>query len=537
MQLVRVAAVALVWMCALGLPATLAPGRTAAALWTVAFAVLAGLAQLATRLVPGWTVVVSGAMLLLDGAWLSWLSYVTGGTASPLRYAILLHVAAVALLASYRTAVKLAVWFTLLLLLLRTLVLNTFLDATAPRLQGSLSDQQLLVFVIVLWLVAVSTSALSAVNERELRRRRGDLEVLSLLAEEVKRTSAPESIAHTLMDTAASAFDVSRGVVLASSDGTLRVLASHGLQEEIARRPGRPGGSAVIARAHDAQSTVLVRELDDKADAWLVRLMPGARNLIVVPLSAGGRPIGALVTEHTARPRVARRIVSALERASAYAALELRNAWLLEQAQRLAATDGLTKIANRRTFESTLEREVARATRTKDVVSLVMLDIDHFKVLNDTYGHQAGDEVLRNVAFALSCECRDFDTPARYGGEEFAVVLPGCGPEQAHRIAERLRRSVSAAPAVATVTASAGVATYPVHASDSETLVRAADDALYRSKHDGRDRTSSATCAMPADQVQDPARVSADKRGGSGGEQAGPTVSPRAVAPRADPDS
>src|SRR5205085_1737631 len=83
------------------------------------------------------------------------------------------------------------------------------------------------------------------------------------------------------------------------------------------------------------------------------------------------------------------------------------------------ATVGLTAIANRRTFESTLEREIARAQRHSDPVSLVMVDIDHFKALNDSNGHQAGDDVLRNVAAALACECREFDLAARYGGEEF----------------------------------------------------------------------------------------------------------------------
>ncbi|MGZ6793158.1 MAG: GGDEF domain-containing protein, partial [Mycobacteriales bacterium] len=208
----------------------------------------------------------------------------------------------------------------------------------------------------------------------------------------------------------------------------------------------------------------------------------------------------ALVVEHTGR-RIQRRVVSGLERSASYAALALRNAWLLEQVQRLAATDGLTKIANRRTFEATLEREVARATRGAEHVSLVMVDIDHFKQLNDTHGHQAGDEVLRNVAAALSCECRDFDTPARYGGEEFAVILPGCGPEEAYDIAERLRRSVSAAPSVVPVTASAGVATYPSHAADADTLVRAADEALYAAKHAGRDRTSVWVGVPPEAQV------------------------------------
>jgi two-component system cell cycle response regulator len=130
-----------------------------------------------------------------------------------------------------------------------------------------------------------------------------------------------------------------------------------------------------------------------------------------------------------------------------------------------------------------------------------MVDIDHFKSLNDTHGHQAGDEVLRNVAAALSCECRDFDTPARYGGEEFAVILPGCGPEEAAEIAERLRRSVSAAPSIVPITASAGVSTYPSHAGDADTLVRAADEALYASKHAGRDRTSVSRGVPPEAQV------------------------------------
>ena len=150
-----------------------------------------------------------------------------------------------------------------------------------------------------------------------------------------------------------------------------------------------------------------------------------------------------MVLEHTGGAKIERRVVTGLERSASYAALALRNAWLLEQVQRLAATDGLTKIANRRTFESTLEREVARATRSAEHLSLVMVDLDYFKALNDTHGHQAGDEVLRNVAAALSCECRDFDTAARYGGEEFVVILPGCNADEAFVIAERLRAAVA----------------------------------------------------------------------------------------------
>jgi diguanylate cyclase (GGDEF)-like protein len=503
MQWLRVAASGLALLCLLVAPETLRPEHGDLLPWTLLYLSVAIAAETTVRVAQRGTVFLFSAMLMVDGIWMAWACYLTGGTTSPLRYAILLHLGAVALLASYRTGIKLAVWHSLLLVTTRNLVESRVLDPTTPAgLRGYGSDDERLgIFIVVLWLVAISTSTLSAINERELRRRRGDLEALTSLAEQIERTDDSSSVARTLLDAAISTFGFPRGVVLASSDGHLPLLASYGLDEDLARRPGRPGASAVVAQAHAQKSTVLVRGLDVEADPWLARLLPGASNLVVVPLSAEGRSLGALVVEHTGGARIQRRVVTGLERSASYAALALRNAWLLEQVQRLAATDGLTKIANRRTFEATLEREVARATRSAEHLSLVMVDIDHFKRLNDTHGHQTGDEVLRNVAAALSCECRDFDTPARYGGEEFAVILPGCGPEEAYDIAERLRIAVSAAPSAVPITASAGVATYPSHAGDADTLVRAADEALYASKHAGRDRTSVSAGVPPEAQV------------------------------------
>ena len=502
-QLLRLAAIGLVLLCAWLAPQAMQPDRGSIFPWTLAFLAVLIAAETLVRLLPRRTLLVFSGMLMVDGIYLAWAAYLTGGTTSPIRYLLLLHLGAVCLLASYRTGVKLAAWHSLLLFLIRNATEGGLLRDTAPpRLAGyGTPDQRLAIFIAVLWLVAITTSSLSAINERELRRRRGDLEALTSLAEQIERTDDSSSVARTLLDAAVSTFGFPRGVVLASSDGHLPLLASYGLNEELARRPGRPGPSAVVAAAHAQKATLLVRGFDPESDPWLARLLPGAANLVVVPLSAEDRSLGALVVEHTGGSRIQRRVVTGLERSASYAALALRNAWLLEQVQRLAATDGLTKIANRRTFEATLEREVARATRSAEHVSLVMLDIDHFKQLNDQHGHQAGDEVLRNVAAALSCECRDFDTPARYGGEEFAVILPGCGPEEAEDIAERLRRSVSAAPSIVPITASAGVATYPSHAGDADTLVRAADDALYASKHGGRDRTSVSIGVPPEAQV------------------------------------
>jgi diguanylate cyclase (GGDEF)-like protein len=502
-QWLRVAAAVLVGLCALLAGPALQPHRGALLPWTLALLGAAALAEAAVRLVPRQTPVVFGGMLLADGAWLAWAAYLSGGTTSPLRYAMLLHLLAVCLVASYRTGVLLAVWDSMLLLLLHDGVTSGLLSDTEPAHLGSYGSttQRLGIFLVVLWLVALSTSSLSALNERGLRRRRGDLETLTRLAEQIELAPDSSSVARALLDAVVAAFGLPRGAVLASADGHLPLLASAGLSEEVARRPGRPGPSAVVAQAHALKAPLVVRGLDAEADPWLSQLLPDARDLVVVPLSAEGRALGALVVEHHGGTRSQRQLVHALERSASYAALALRNAWLLEQVQRLAATDGLTKIANRRTFEATLERELARATRNAEHVSLVLVDIDHFKQLNDAHGHQAGDEVLRNVALALSCECRDFDTAARYGGEEFAVILPGCGPEEARDIAERLRLSVGTAPSVVPITASAGVATYPGHAGDADTLVRAADEALYASKHAGRNRTSVSAGVPPEAQV------------------------------------
>ena len=144
-------------------------------------------------------------------------------------------------------------------------------------------------------------------------------------------------------------------------------------------------------------------------------------------MHADGDAVGVLVCEHGMRAgsRIERRVVSMLERYAAHTAHALHNAWLVEQLERSATTDALTGVANRRTFDAELARELARSARTEEPVTLLLLDADHFKRINDTLGHLAGDRVLKAIATALHGECRAGDTFARYGGEEFAAILPG----------------------------------------------------------------------------------------------------------------
>jgi diguanylate cyclase (GGDEF)-like protein len=173
------------------------------------------------------------------------------------------------------------------------------------------------------------------------------------------------------------------------------------------------------------------------------------------------------------------------------AAVALENVRLHRLVERQASTDGLTELANRRHFEEALANEISRAARFGGTLALILADLDDFKQVNDRYGHQAGDDVLREFAVVLRGTVRDIDLAARYGGEEFAVLLPQTEIEGAERLADRLRESmserrVSPEPGIAvTVTASFGVASFP-EAATPAALFAAADEALYRAKSGGK---------------------------------------------------
>jgi two-component system cell cycle response regulator len=173
-----------------------------------------------------------------------------------------------------------------------------------------------------------------------------------------------------------------------------------------------------------------------------------------------------------------------------------------ERLERLALTDGLTQMHNRRHFQIRLVDEFRRAQRYDNSLALILADLDHFKTVNDTAGHVAGDAVLRKVAGCFQACIRDTDTAARWGGEEFAVVLPQTHLAGALTVAERIRRDVAALKLEAgnalLVTVSLGVSSYPAaHVHTTEELVRAADEALYRAKREGRNRVCLTDPAGP----------------------------------------
>lgn len=220
------------------------------------------------------------------------------------------------------------------------------------------------------------------------------------------------------------------------------------------------------------------------------------RPLAVVPLIYHERFMGILLVRSDNEARIwQENEVLLLRTVSDQVTVAVNHARLFAQMQQQALTDALTGCVNRRSFEMQLERDMQLAMRMRQSLSLILLDLDNFKKVNDTHGHDAGDIALRMLADGLREELRGVDTAARYGGEEFAVILPQAGLEGASIVAERLRARVESmeVPGIGHITASFGVATFPQHATSRSTLIVNADRALYQAKHLGRNRVCLAS--------------------------------------------
>jgi diguanylate cyclase (GGDEF)-like protein len=185
--------------------------------------------------------------------------------------------------------------------------------------------------------------------------------------------------------------------------------------------------------------------------------------------------------------------VRLLESIASQAALAITNARLHQEMVQLSRTDPLTGIANRRALFDRLQFEIERCDRFDETLGVVLVDVDHFKRLNDRFGHTGGDAVLSEVAAVLGRCLRKVDHVARYGGEEFAIVLPGAGRAAALAVGEKLRAAIAGAsfdyrgePSGEVVTISVGVALYPTDARELSALIDCADAALYAAKRAGR---------------------------------------------------
>jgi diguanylate cyclase (GGDEF)-like protein len=337
------------------------------------------------------------------------------------------------------------------------------------------------------------------VFQRALRSRVERRDALIDIVRAVNVTLEPEKIAEVIVERAATWVPAPCwAVVSADLSGQLSVLADRGLTPDM--------GPAVYAIArwamHRGQEFVTA---DLTHDTRVTDAAAGA--VIAFPLGCRGRRVGALVAldrEASARePQLAPSMLRAVRMLLEPASVALDNALLLKRAEALSVTDDLTHLYNSRYLNLVLRRETKRASRSGRPLSLLFIDLDGFKMVNDTHGHLYGSRALVEAAAVIRNSARETDVVARFGGDEFALVLPDTGGEGAFAVGERIRERLAAYRFLAGdnlnihLTASVGVATLPDVAASSEELMQAADKAMYAVKESGKNGIQAAIA--PAD--------------------------------------
>jgi diguanylate cyclase (GGDEF)-like protein len=388
------------------------------------------------------------------------------------------------------------------------LIAREALDAQADQSRASSAAGRTTRTILAALLLSVLAAALVAlIGSRRLRRSVEPAQDQVEFADTLQ-FAENEDEAHLLLQRhlqrAVTGADVT---VLNRNNSADRLEAVTGLSPEsglltsLAHAEPRSCLAVRSGRAHDE---------DDQQHALIscsvCSVCPGRSTCL--PLTVGGEVIGSVLVNR--RERYSRSDREQIRDSVGQAAPVLANLRNLAIAELRAATDSLTGLPNKRAVGDTLKRMLAQAARTLQPMSLLVLDLDHFKDINDRYGHPVGDQALAGVGAAIRSALRDSDFAGRNGGEEFAVILPDTDVAAAVVVAEKVRAAIadiSLAGVEAPITASVGISGFPEHASNTERLERLADSALYLAKRTGRNRTevASAAAEQPAAPAAEPA--------------------------------
>lgn len=334
-------------------------------------------------------------------------------------------------------------------------------------------------------------------NMVALERSRADLrDSLERIGDTLSSTHDLDGLLQVVLETAVVTLQGRAGVVLHLSADRLQLVGEHGLHEAGLPAPAVVSpGSGVLGRVVATGEGVRGRIGSGPPALEPVPTEPSRGEVLAVPVRSMGNVVGvvALYDRLDGRPfEVADE--DALRTLAGQASIAVDNVHLHHEAQRLSTTDPLTGLWNFRYLSMSLAREIERSSRFDRPLAVLMFDLDHFKLVNDTYGHARGDSVLRELAHRVQEQVREVDTFARYGGEEFVVVLPETSVHGAAQLAERICVAVRREPFRAEgeqpldITVSVGGAAFPDQGSTPATLMRSADRALYVAKDEGRDR-------------------------------------------------
>ena len=253
-----------------------------------------------------------------------------------------------------------------------------------------------------------------------------------------------------------------------------------------------PLGVGILGRVARTGETALVQTTT--GEAHLQGVLPDSRAVLCIPIIYGETLLGVLNVESRQEDAFSPDDMLIMNTLADLLATALHNSFVFQKLQQQSITDGLTGIKTRRFFWEALTSEWKRASRSGRPFSVVLIDLDKFKEVNDSLGHLEGDLVLARVGRLLEQKCRQSNVVSRYGGDEFIILMPETGVEQAQILAERLRLWLATDPMLQEhhITGSFGVASFPVHGLSAEDIIRVADSGMYASKHAGGDRVSTA---------------------------------------------
>ena len=252
-----------------------------------------------------------------------------------------------------------------------------------------------------------------------------------------------------------------------------------------------PLGTGILGRVARTGESALVQTT---GDGQLQGVLADSRSVLCIPIAYGDTLLGVLNVESREEDAFTPQDVLIMNTLADLLATALHNSFVFQKLQQQSITDGLTGIKTRRFFWESLTSEWKRASRSGRPISVVIIDLDKFKEVNDSLGHLEGDLVLARVGRLLEQRCRQSNVVARYGGDEFIILMPETGVEQAQILAERLRLWLATDPMMQEhhITGSFGVASFPVHGISAEDIIRVADSGMYMSKRAGGDRVSTA---------------------------------------------
>ena len=339
-----------------------------------------------------------------------------------------------------------------------------------------------------------------------IRKTRDEKDRFFRAIEELNRAGAPDQVFVAVLESARqlAGLDFCAVTLVSESDGQRvhRVARLSGVSS-----PGKALEGKTFADNNGLVSNVVrygaplpgrdLRAMDRPVVFDEETVIRGLGALKIFPLTAGDRILGTLVAGSRKKGPLDTDVLRMLEVLAIQAGQAVLRAQLFEQMEKMATTDGLTGLFNHRTFQAKADEALATARRYGRKCSLILTDIDHFKSVNDTYGHPIGDVVLRGVAKVIREKAREADVVARYGGEEFAIVMPETDQKGAQAIAERIREAVRSETfqtemGPLKVTISLGIATFADDAKDKQGLVELADQCLYFAKRNGRNQVITA---------------------------------------------